>query len=194
MFRRSGGTPIRYGQPEPWKAIKLQIGRTKSSRASQPGKSRGKNDGRPPDTSKELLSKKGKSSQKGKSAQIPPSNEQPVLNSHPSYPWRANSCWLDTSLELLFIAVTRDFQDFVKRFQGGRDNTTLWIIRELFELRLQMETSGGTQDPVKELGFHRDIVRTHLLDRGIIKQDNTFQGLFVRAMFYSDASILTCFV
>ncbi|TFK35257.1 hypothetical protein BDQ12DRAFT_668748 [Crucibulum laeve] len=50
------GAPIRYGKAEPWKAIAQQIGCTKPSRAHQPGeKNNKKNDGQPPDTSKELL-------------------------------------------------------------------------------------------------------------------------------------------
>ena len=59
MFFSIDGHPIRYGAPEPWKAIAREIGRTKKSRA--PGKrnqrsaSRYKNDGRPPDTIKTLL-------------------------------------------------------------------------------------------------------------------------------------------
>jgi hypothetical protein len=40
------GVPIRYGQPEPWKVISQQIGRTKPSRAPNPeDKRRKKNDG-----------------------------------------------------------------------------------------------------------------------------------------------------
>ncbi|KAF9032059.1 hypothetical protein BJ165DRAFT_1358081 [Panaeolus papilionaceus] len=51
------GAPIRYGDAEPWKVIAAHIGRTKKSRAPDPaeGKKRKRNDGRPPDTAKELL-------------------------------------------------------------------------------------------------------------------------------------------
>src|SRR4051812_44539439 len=55
------GAPIRYGQAEPWKKVANAIGRTKPTRA--PEKQRSKrytNDGRPPDTLKELLSKVSK--------------------------------------------------------------------------------------------------------------------------------------
>ncbi|KIK04782.1 hypothetical protein K443DRAFT_4324 [Laccaria amethystina LaAM-08-1] len=52
------GIPIRYRQPEAWKVIAAEIGRTKPTCAEKPNeKKRKKNDGRPPDTIKELLNK-----------------------------------------------------------------------------------------------------------------------------------------
>lgn len=55
----SGGVPIRYGQSERWKFVADQIGRTKPSRAPDVAdRRRKKNDGRPPDTAKELLDPK----------------------------------------------------------------------------------------------------------------------------------------
>ncbi|KAJ2991697.1 hypothetical protein NUW54_g8123 [Trametes sanguinea] len=58
------GIPIRYGQPEPWKATAKRIGRTKPSRDPQMRKQGGHryhNDGRPPDTQSSL--RKGRKSQ-----------------------------------------------------------------------------------------------------------------------------------
>lgn len=49
----SEGIPIRYGAPESWKKVAARIGRTKPSRDGRKGKK--KNDGRPPDTVKELV-------------------------------------------------------------------------------------------------------------------------------------------
>lgn len=50
------GIPIRYRRPEAWKVTAAEIGRTKPTRAAKPGeKKRKKNDGRPPDTIKELF-------------------------------------------------------------------------------------------------------------------------------------------
>jgi hypothetical protein len=54
----SEGIPIRYRRPEAWKVIAAEIGRTKPTCAEKPNeKKRKKNDGRPPDTIKELLNK-----------------------------------------------------------------------------------------------------------------------------------------
>ena len=87
----TAGTLIGYGQPEPWKAIAQQIGQTKPSRAPDPQENhQKKNDGRPPDTSKELLSMKTKSPTKLhhtlKGKQLTNTHQ------HASYPWHNNSC------------------------------------------------------------------------------------------------------
>lgn len=49
------GTPIRYGQAEPWKQTFKRIGRTKASRDPKQRTHRYHNDGRPPDTTNTLL-------------------------------------------------------------------------------------------------------------------------------------------
>jgi hypothetical protein len=103
-----------------------EIGRTKPSCAPKPAeKQRKKNDGRPPDTSKELLGAPTKKSvsklpnptlitdSTNKSTLKPqPKASGKVKFGPPSYPWRANSCWLDASLEVLYAAITVDFIDF----------------------------------------------------------------------------------
>jgi len=92
-----GGVPIRYGQAEPWKVVAAQIGRTKPTRANRlQDKKRKKNDGRPPDTIKELV-------------QVKVKRETGFVLGPASYPWKNNSCWLDTSLELTLITVMRHF-------------------------------------------------------------------------------------
>lgn len=91
------------------------------------------NDGRPPDTSKELMQnakgKKKKKSSPEEAATLTTDPPNPALKAdniktalpqtlqslkhHVSYKWSNNSCWLDTSLELLFMTATRDFDDFL---------------------------------------------------------------------------------
>jgi hypothetical protein len=52
------GIRTHYGEKEPWKVLADNIGRTKNSRAPDPSaKKRKRNDGRAPDTSKEILKK-----------------------------------------------------------------------------------------------------------------------------------------
>ncbi|PPQ88302.1 hypothetical protein CVT25_012365 [Psilocybe cyanescens] len=88
------GILIRYGAPEPWKGTAGKIGHTKPSRAIDPQEvKRKKNDGRPPDTIKELT----KTVKNQKIPVIWAPNLGP-----PSYKWNNNSCWLDSSLELLY--------------------------------------------------------------------------------------------
>ncbi|PPQ89858.1 hypothetical protein CVT25_004737 [Psilocybe cyanescens] len=95
------GILIRYGAPEPWKGTAGKIGHTKPSHAIDPQEvKRKKNDGRPPDTLKELT----KTVKNQKIPVIWAPNLGP-----PSYKWNNNSCWLDSSLELLYAATQQYF-------------------------------------------------------------------------------------
>ena len=107
-----GGVPIRYGAPEYWKAKAAILGHTKPSRAPRPeGKRRKKNDGRPPDTVKDLLlHPKKKAVAKGKPPKKPPKKRANL--GPPAYRWSDNSCWLDAPLQILYMAITRDFDKF----------------------------------------------------------------------------------
>ena len=104
--------PIRYGAPEYWKAKAAILGRTKPSRAPKPEeKRRKKNDGRPPDTVKDLLLHPKKKTQ----AKVKPPKKAPKnkLNiAPPAYRWSDNSCWLDAPLQILYMAITRNFDEF----------------------------------------------------------------------------------
>src|ERR1700683_4853376 len=46
-----------------------------------------------------------------------------------------NSCFLDTSLELIFQTVMQDFQDFSTCFVAQESETTLILLHQMFELR-----------------------------------------------------------
>ncbi|KAJ6473065.1 hypothetical protein C8R45DRAFT_1163444 [Mycena sanguinolenta] len=160
------GVPIRYGQAKPWKVISQQIGRTKPSRAPETSSSqRKKNDGRPPDTSAELLGslKSNKGSSKG------PSKPDRLVG----YPWANNSCWLDSALELLFSAVTRNFADFSSRFDDiNPDSTRFWTLRTLppseavsrhlpawlAGLFKHLSRDGSSQFELAESFFHSQVV------------------------------------
>ncbi|KAJ7017996.1 hypothetical protein C8F04DRAFT_978179 [Mycena alexandri] len=139
------GVPIRHGQAEPWKVIAQHIGRTKPGRAPNAANSRRKlkNDGRPPDTSAELLGKL--KSGKGASKAAP----------HSSYPWSRNSCWLDSSLELIFNPVMRDFLGFSSRH-------TL---------------PGSASDVSNALSLQRDSLRDHIKACRLIRSTNSFESI-----------------
>ncbi|KAJ6481243.1 hypothetical protein C8R47DRAFT_1322273 [Mycena vitilis] len=163
------GVPIRYGQAEPWKVISQQIGRTKPSRApDSAGSKRKKNDGRPPDTSAELLgsSKSSKGSDKPKAK---PSDGDV------GYPWSHNSCWLDSALELLFNAVTRDFADFSSRFDDVNPDCALAAFFKIMHLRQTLPGSGG--DTSDMLRLQRDGFRAHLKKCRLITSVKGFDSI-----------------
>jgi hypothetical protein len=166
------GVPIRYGQPEPWKAIAQQIGRTKPSRAPKPEtRKRKANDGRPPDTSRELL---GSKRQK---IELTPAFKTKPISLRPSYPWANNSCWLDTALELLFQTVMRDFRDFSVRFEDMHMETSLHILFRVLEMRkLVDEDDEGAAD---KLSQQRDNFRKHLQNKKLVKSATSFESVFV---------------
>jgi hypothetical protein len=69
--------------------------------------------------------------------------------SSPSYPWSNNSCFLDTSLELVFQTVMWDFQGFSDRFvqQESWAETTLILLHHMFELRKVINVERGETKP-----------------------------------------------
>lgn len=174
------GVPIRYGTAEPWKVIAQRIGRTKPSRAPQAqDKRRKKNDGRPPDTAKELLHvKKGRRANASKAATSTASSSG--HRRHASYPWSKNSCLLDSSLELIFRAVSRDFAGFSMKMDGLHPKLSLATLFEALSLRRTFEISpGGTDDLSLLLFEQRDGLRDHLLSCRIISHTSAFSSAFV---------------
>jgi len=57
----------------------------------------------------------------------------------PSYPWKYNSCWLDTSLELIYITLMRNFDDFAACCDNLAEESALKHIYGMFEERRGME-------------------------------------------------------
>ncbi|KAG1717558.1 hypothetical protein EDB19DRAFT_2001825 [Suillus lakei] len=115
------------------------------------GKLNKKNDGRPPDTSHELVKR--------------PSD---VVHYHPGYRWKKNSCWLDCSLELMFLAVLPNFHtDFAPQFQGMHHASPLWNLYKLFDLRISLSENAETSSEL--LAIQRDEFRETLRDVGAVK-------------------------
>jgi hypothetical protein len=75
-------------------------------------KKRVKNDGRPPDTIKDLVLAAPTKKQKKEVSDLKQKRKVPSIPRIPSYPWQKNSCWLDTSLELLHATVSYNFGEF----------------------------------------------------------------------------------
>ena len=117
------GTLIRYGKPEPWKTSgprrrlrqKLKI-KAVPHKTSLSIASKYKNDGRPPDTSAQLITKQAVVRAKRSEAALTKRlGELTSLTSIPSYVWEDSACWLDASLEILFAAIRDNLFDFSTR-------------------------------------------------------------------------------
>jgi len=161
----SAGIPIRYGAPEPWKAKAVAIGRTKPSRAPKlDDKKRKKNDGRPPDTIKDLLlntatKKATKSTQKiTKAPKLGPA----------AYQWSTNSCWLDASLQVLYIIVTKHYNEFNGIFQHLKEDCGLRALYEAVNARVDLDLDD--ENVYDTLMSQRDQLRIFLHKKAVIEE------------------------
>lgn len=212
------GKLIRYGQAEPWKVVQQKIGRTKKSRAKDLAeKKQKKNDGRPPDTSKELLGTKPKPKKAAQSKKVgpPPSslpettNAPPTKTSHqnlkssksktpntslilssPSYPWDRNSCWLDTSLQLLYVAVLHSTFDFMSIEAALPKNSSLRQVVSALLGRYYRE-QGGIPAVADDLAKERDDIRTMLKKKAVISSVSQYNSLYVSVFTVMGLVLLT---
>jgi hypothetical protein len=184
------GKPIRYGKAEPWKIVKENIGRTKPTRSGKPAdKKRKKNDGRPPDTNKELLGANTKQKQltlesftkkkpepkkpkpkkpDAKIAESEPKNvpvpatpsASPAVQDLPSYPWFKNSCWLDSSLQLLYTTMRSSVDEFKTIYNALPENSAIRPVFSHLLERYNLDKAEKTTSTF--LRRQRDSLRTHL--------------------------------
>jgi len=187
--------------------VKKIYGTTKTTRSADPAdRKRKKNDGRPPDTVAELLMPKAKkqltleeSIPKKSTAPKPktsnkkkdPSTTKPTENrptipklGPASYRWNANSCWLDASLQVLYMTVTKKFDEFKAIFQHLKPNRGLKPFYEAIngwvELDLELE-----EDALAILMSQRDQLRIFLHKKKIITSlDRPESAVVSRNYFY----------
>jgi hypothetical protein len=118
------------GLAERWKQVAEIFGRTKPHRPTQGSNTQAIDDGRGHDTAAELLGTK-KTKGAMKTGDNPVSKPVTML---PGYKWADNSCWLDTSLQILWMAVSAKSPSFHLRFSGIHNGM---IVRELFQVLYQ---------------------------------------------------------
>lgn len=189
-----GGTPIAYKPTEPWKATAAHIGRTKPSRAPDAAtQKRKKNDGRPPDTKKELLKPPKKTQKVTKQsvltdyiakdlscqASSTAASPNPVL-ARAAYPWSGNSCWLDSSLQIVFITVNHDFADFAGGYQDIPKILGLRSLYDIFDKRRISEEQDVDTMLSTIRRKERDSFRKLLRTKKAIRSINEPESLLVR--------------
>ncbi|KAF8194527.1 hypothetical protein BJ912DRAFT_1141396 [Pholiota molesta] len=177
------GVPIAYKPTQAWQSTAAHIGRSKASRAPNAQSiHRKKNDGRPPDTKKELLQPSKKKHEQTLITNYTVNNserpESSVLLATPSYPWSQNSCWLDTSLELIFASITRDFMDYAS---GCQDIPKICGLKSLYEIMDKCRISELAPSDVisKARQTERDGFRKLLKKKGAIQSINEPESLLV---------------
>lgn len=136
-------------------------------------------DGRPPDTKKALTAKKGTKPLKQQILQF--SVPDPTIVVYTSYVWQSNSCWLDTSLEILYHGFLRNRTDFNMAFGDLPEKTGFREICDMFNMR----HSKGPSCSSKDLSDRRNRLREllHQERRVMLRHIGSAQPLLVREFF-----------
>ncbi|KAF8059494.1 hypothetical protein FPV67DRAFT_1426312, partial [Lyophyllum atratum] len=134
----------------------------------------------PPNTSKELLaSKKQKTSgiaSKSDAKTLRKTGKPDTKTFGPqSYPWHANSCWIDTSLELLYATLIPDFDEYSRICKVLHPGSGLYGLYDALSSRRSLETSSDVS--ATALAVQRETFRGILKDKGLANEDNTFEPL-----------------
>ncbi|KAJ3553953.1 hypothetical protein NP233_g12527 [Leucocoprinus birnbaumii] len=164
------GRPIRHGQPEPWKMVKERIGQTKPSQTIEMSPKK-KSDARPPDTQRELtrpVTHRATQNTRPKAAGAT------LIKTfgNPGYPYKQSSCWLDSTLELLFHALQRSMGDLSAL---SLHIDPLSIIGEIIKSFREREVMSLVDDSLaRRLSEQRDLIRECLfLDKKISGTETT---------------------
>ncbi len=96
-----------------------------------------------------------------------------------AYPWGANSCWLDSSLQIFFIAVSRNFGDFSAGFQDVPKVLGLRSLYEIFDKRRVSEEKDQEAVLSANRKRERDSFRRLLLKKKAIRSINEPESLLV---------------
>lgn len=101
---------------------------------------------------------------------------------YPSYPWSDNSCWLDTSLELIYQAIMRNYSCFTQAFLNINTSMSIHRLVHLLDQRRALhrdQREFDLQHSRQVLTFLRDHFRTLLYELRIINSKTTPQPVFV---------------
>jgi len=155
--------------------VASNIGHTKPGHTSHPqDKKRKGNDGCPPDMKEELLKPKKK-----KAVNHSKGTEKVIEFGPPSYPWDANSCWLDTSLELLFVSVMRNFDEFSSIFKSVPKNLGLYALYTALNSWRLISDDEDDHIVTQALKKHQNTLQVVLKKKGAIEDLNSHQSFIV---------------
>nr|GAT49979.1 predicted protein [Mycena chlorophos] len=183
LHAKHGGR-ITYGQGEPWKRTSEVYGRTHHSRGHVSTAAE-RADSRPPDRAVDLVP----AAPSARRASI----RKPVATTityQLSYPWFANSCWLDSSLTALFAVSLRDWTSMVAMLQPLAQNQPLnWILRILVIHRDEAPLPKPTSPVLRMLRNEmKELMVSSPIIRGYTAVDQFYSPYVCEATFYEMAS------
>ena len=162
--------------------MKEKIGRTKPTRAlGVAEKKRVKNNGRPPDTTKELLNTRPSKTQKKETTVLRQNLNLPTHHRITSYIWENNSCWLDTSLKLLHATVSHRFVDFTQVCQRLPAGSVLRLLFDMLEVRQNVPPD--TPELQESMSLQRTNLHKRLVKAKEVRSMLSYESLFVSNVY-----------
>ena len=82
------------------------------------------------------------------------------------YCWNTNSCWLDASLQVLYIAITKQFDEFMGIFKSLKPGSALSVFYRVVNEQFKLDP----EEPnfTTALGLQQDRLQIFLNERKII--------------------------
>jgi hypothetical protein len=113
-----------------------------------------------------------------------------LLKSMPGPTWNQNSCWIDSSLQLLYMAIVRDFHTFESRFSGLKEDSIMHQLYQQINTRrlLYADTKVTREHSISRLQETRDEFRKLLSRKKLLMGEGsfTFQPVFVSILSYQE--------
>lgn len=118
----------------------------------------------------------------------PEPEERAITYGPASYPWKRNSCWLDTALELMYITCGRNWDEFGRLVGTLNRGSGTRKVLELIGARRKLLDNTSVKDISSQLSRHRDDLRSHLAEKKIIRSEASFESVFVSDYFNIQSS------
>lgn len=97
----------------------------------------------------------------------------------PGYKWMHNSCWIDTSMQLLYTALHCNWHDFALAFQDLPTGDPIWYFFSAFSQRHMLEREEDWKNIQSSLMTHGNDLRNSLFQTGsILPSGKKFDAFF----------------
>ena len=103
--------------------------------------------------------------------------QQTIGDMQPCYPWEDNSCWLDASLQLLYIALSRNFSEFSLLVQTIQPGHPLRMLHSMFEQCLNFRPNQPNRTQI--LKKQQNNLRQQLIEHRQAGHPTSFEPLMV---------------
>lgn len=105
--------------------------------------------------------------------------------SRPGYPWHNNSCWLDTSLQTLYVILVQStgLQLFLSQLERLPESAHMWRLHTAISSRSNLPSNFTNKQISTALRGHRNDLCRYLSDHQFIVNMSHFEPFDVRLSF-----------